>query len=263
MSRDACTSFFVLPDRRLRILVLCGNDRIPITMANVYAELLQEHDIRFIEEKVLSFRRIALFSLRRIKRLGLASLIGSYLFYLRKCIAKEQKTPKRYSPVLVSDNLSTDPYVRHHIDEFCPDLILIGFCGLLSWNFLEKAGSRPVINIHPGITPRYRGFGNIWAFYEDNAACAGYTIHQVDAGTDTGKRIEIGRLDFNGVDFDSIDVYAAAFAARRLALLILRQERPCIPECFANLPSACYGVPTLTVYRKARRNYERLFTRKR
>jgi methionyl-tRNA formyltransferase len=45
----------------------------------------------------------------------------------------------------------------------------------------------PVINVHAGITPRYRGVhGAYWALAEGRPASAGVTVHLIDAGIDTG-----------------------------------------------------------------------------
>lgn len=252
---SAATAFPFAPGVGKRILILCGDDAAPVRAANVYAETLKEHDIRFLEERVLSFRRIAVFSLRRLKRFGLLSLLGAYACYLEKLLFDKKAEAKGYRPALTTTNFSSDPAIAAYIRSFRPHMVIVGFCGLLSPDFLQRIDC-PVLNTHPGINPRYRGFGNIWAFFENNMACAGFTIHAVDAGIDTGKRLSVSRLDFTGIPFAEIEPYAAEQAARHLAGLILGRERAGIPAEFADLPSAFYGVPTWAVVRKARRNYE-------
>lgn len=45
----------------------------------------------------------------------------------------------------------------------------------------------PVLNLHAGINPTYRGqMGGYWSLVEEDAANFGATLHLVDAGTDTG-----------------------------------------------------------------------------
>jgi methionyl-tRNA formyltransferase len=45
----------------------------------------------------------------------------------------------------------------------------------------------PFINIHAGITPRYRGsHGAYWALANNDKENCGVTVHLVDAGIDTG-----------------------------------------------------------------------------
>ena len=191
-----------------------------------------------------------------MQRLGLFSLLDVYLLYAAKCFGCEAKAAKQYTPTLVSANISDDSAVERLLAEFKPDVIIIGFCGLLTPEFLHKAG-QPIYNTHPGINPRYRGFGNIWAFYENDFATTGYTIHQVDAGIDTGERVAAAHVSFAGVPFEATETHVAVLAARHMAALVLGQAQPHIPAEFASLNSRCYGVPALSVYRVARRNYNR------
>ncbi len=243
------------PGRKKRILVLCGNDAAPIAVANIYADALKDHEVRFIEEKILTPRRILAFSRRRLKRLGLRSLLGSYLLYVEMFLQGERREAKRYTPALVTADLSSDPAVLRFLRGFDPDLVIMGFCGLLSPAFLQSA-AKPMYNTHPGINPKYRGFGNIWAFYHNDFAAAGYTVHKVDEGTDTGERVAMARLSFDGVPFELHEVHAGQEAARRMADLILGKSLPEIPDEFRELPSACHGIPTWAEQRLARKNYE-------
>jgi hypothetical protein len=250
-----------LGQEKKRIMVLCGDEAPAITAANIYADCLRDHDVRFLEEKILTLGRILRFSRRRLRSLGFISLLGSCLFFLPQCFGLRKTPVKRYRPSLVSNDFSTDPRIADFVRDFKPDVVLVGFCGLLSRNFLRLL---PCIcfNIHPGINPRYRGFGNIWAFYEDNPGCVGYTIHEVDEGTDTGRRVVVTgldpRSDFKGVSFLDIDIHAAGLAAQRLCNLLLgREDVPAIADQFHGLPSVLYGAPTLPVFLRALRNYYR------
>lgn len=238
------------PGSRKRVLVLGGDDAPPVAAANVYANLLREHDLRFIEERVLSVRRITRFSLRRLQKKGPLSLLDSYLFYLEKLLAGERPEKRRYRPELRTAALGTDPAVRAFLRSFKPDLILIGFCGVLPPDFLQAAGC-PIINIHPGVNPRYRGFGNLWALSEGNSACTGYTIHAVDEGVDTGGRIAAAPVDFSGIPLARLDSHAARLAAAHLSGILLGTAKAGIPAAWKNLPSAFYGVPTRTACRRA------------
>ena len=242
--------------QKKRILIFCGDDAAPISAANIYAERLKDHELRFVEEKILSFKRIGKFSQRRFLRLGLFSLLDVYLLYAAKFFGFEKKARKQYTPSLVTANISDDPAVAELMAAFKPDLIIVGFCALLAPEFLHKAG--PIIyNTHVGINPRYRGFGNIWAFYENDFATTGYTIHQVDAGIDTGKRLAVAPVCFDGIPFAETETYVATLAARHMAELVLGQIKPSIPAEFEALDSRYYGVPGLSIYRAARKNYNR------
>lgn len=246
---------------RPRVLVMCGDEAPARAMANALAASLTECGLCFAEEKLLSLGRGLSFSRRRLRNKGPVSLLGCYAYYLRgfaRGVTGSEKAIRRlYEPSVHTASLSRDPAVASLVADFGPDLIVIGFCGVLAPGFL-RALPCPVLNIHPGINPRYRGHGNIWAYYEDNPALAGYTIHEVDEGVDTGNPVAVAPLDFTGVAFEDIDIHAAEAAAGRLARLIRGEEEPFVPEMFTGLPSRFYGVPTLGEYMKARRNYRRL-----
>ena len=64
----------------------------------------------------------------------------------------------------------------------------------------------PVINIHAGVTPRYRGVhGGYWALREGRPGLAGSTVHLVDPGIDTGGIL--AQATFTAGDADSIATY--------------------------------------------------------
>lgn len=242
----------------LRILIMCGDEAPARALANACAETLAGHELRFVEEKLLSFKRSLSFSWKRLKNKGPLSLLGCYCFYLRHFIKGKKEILREYRPLLRSSNLSRDKKLAALVKDFAPQLMIIGFCGILRPDFLRSAPC-PIINLHPGINPRYRGLGNIWAFYEKRPDCAGFTIHEVDEGVDTGRRLAVAALDFQGLSFEDIDIYAADQAARHLARMINQGLPGSVPEPFRDLPSRFYGVPTLGQYLKARDNYRSLY----
>lgn len=70
-----------------------------------------------------------------------------------------------------------------------PDLIIINGTRILP-NTLIASISCPLVNIHVGITPQYRGVhGGYWALKEGNPHLYGVTLHDVDKGIDTGQII--------------------------------------------------------------------------
>lgn len=72
------------------------------------------------------------------------------------------------------------------IDEIKPGAILLVSTRLMSARQLA-AMPCPVINLHAGINPNYRGqMGGYWSLRENNSPNFGATLHLVDAGTDTG-----------------------------------------------------------------------------
>ena len=72
------------------------------------------------------------------------------------------------------------------VTELDPGAILLVSTRLMSARQLS-AMPCPVINLHAGINPNYRGqMGGYWSLRESDADNFGATLHLVDAGTDTG-----------------------------------------------------------------------------
>jgi methionyl-tRNA formyltransferase len=65
-------------------------------------------------------------------------------------------------------------------------VVVISGTRIIGSNVLTAIGT-VVINMHAGITPRYRGtHGAYWALAEGHPEHAGVTVHVVDRGIDTG-----------------------------------------------------------------------------
>ena len=73
------------------------------------------------------------------------------------------------------------------IKTFNPACIVVAGTRILSREFLQNFRC-PILNIHAGITPLYRGVhGAYWALAEKRPELCGVTVHRVDAGIDTGE----------------------------------------------------------------------------
>ncbi len=82
----------------------------------------------------------------------------------------------------INDQAAVEAVRSAHVD-----LALIYGTRLLTAETLDQLGV-PIVNIHLGITPRYRGVhGGWWALYEGRRELVGTTIHYVDQGIDTGE----------------------------------------------------------------------------
>ncbi|THV11126.1 formyl transferase [Rhizobium rhizophilum] len=79
-----------------------------------------------------------------------------------------------------------DAETQDVIGQIRPGAILLVSTRLMSARQLA-AMPCPVINLHAGINPNYRGqMGGYWSLRENDAQNFGATLHLVDAGTDTG-----------------------------------------------------------------------------
>jgi folate-dependent phosphoribosylglycinamide formyltransferase PurN len=77
----------------------------------------------------------------------------------------------------------------------------------------------PVLNVHAGITPHYRGVhGGYWAFADGRPELAGTTVHLVDAGIDTGGIL--GQATFARSEHDTIATYPYLHLACGLPVLV-------------------------------------------
>jgi len=140
---------------------------------------------------------------RRRKKLGLFRTLGQVLFMVivhpfipkKPGRIKEILEDANISPNDIPSNLITnissvsDPKLATEIEIFNPDLIVINGTRILSKQLLKSINC-PIVNIHVGITPQYRGVhGGYWALKEKNPQLYGVTLHYVDEGIDTGRII--------------------------------------------------------------------------
>ena len=67
-------------------------------------------------------------------------------------------------------------------------LCLAGFMKILSRNFI-KSFSKPILNIHPSILPKYKGVNTHERAIKNNDKITGATVHRVNEKLDSGKII--------------------------------------------------------------------------
>ena len=180
-----------------KILLLCGAGHSSAAIANAIIDRFGEIDI--LEETGES--RV-IFLKRRIKRLGVVSTVGQVLF-VALVVPWLQRTAKVRINEIVMDarlDLSWPPgacrLIRvssvnsqaaiDHITGLCPDIVVVNGTRIISKKVINLLNCA-AINVHCGITPKYRGCnGGYWALANEDAESSGVTIHLVDAGVDTG-----------------------------------------------------------------------------
>ena len=110
--------------------------------------------------------------------------------------------------------------VRELLTETAPGCVVVSGTGIIGRKTLAAAPA--FINIHVGITPRYRGVhGGFWAVAEGHPELAGVTVHQVDAGVDTGGILGQATISIEpGDTFRTLPVkqYIAGFPLMRQAV---------------------------------------------
>ncbi len=137
----------------------------------------------------------------RFKKLGFLTVVGQLLFKVFLSFFMVPFSGRRKNAILdhyrcsieaIPESLISQLQDVHEGDwttllsTYKPDFILINGTRILKKKLLD-AMTVPVINIHAGITPMYRGVhGGYWSLVNDERHHFGATIHLVDAGVDTG-----------------------------------------------------------------------------
>ncbi len=137
---------------------------------------------------------------RRVRRLGYMTVAGQIAFQLFSrvltCESRQRRDEIRRRNGWKRDRPSqipcfdvssvNDNQTLELLSRLKPKVIVINGTRILSKRLLQSLDV-PILNLHAGITPAYRGVhGAYWAFARDDAAHAGVTVHRVDPGIDTG-----------------------------------------------------------------------------
>ena len=138
---------------------------------------------------------------KRVKKLGWFTVGGQVLFQLLIGKALAKNSQKRIEEILSHYQLSTKKIPGEKISEVAsvnseegirqlqdlnPAVVVVHGTRIISKKVLQSVNA-PFINIHAGITPRYRGsHGAYWALANNDKENCGVTVHLVDAGIDTG-----------------------------------------------------------------------------
>jgi folate-dependent phosphoribosylglycinamide formyltransferase PurN len=152
---------------------------------------------------------------KRIKKLGLLKVLGQVLFQTMVVPFLNLATSARKKEILEQFGLDDSPLPAAEVitvssvnDSSCiqklqeiePNLVIVNGTRIISGSVLNAVNCK-FINIHAGITPKYRGVhGAYWALLSDDPANCGVTVHLVDPGIDTGsiisqKTITVTRKD--------------------------------------------------------------------
>ncbi len=141
----------------------------------------------------------------RLKKIGLIKVTGQIMFSLLIVPFLKMKSKKRKAELLNLYNLSAESFdpansfqvnsvneeaCLHLLQQLQPDIILVNGTRIISKNILQSTKA-VFINMHVGITPKYRGsHGGYWALHNNDITNFGTTIHLIDTGVDTGAVIK-------------------------------------------------------------------------
>jgi hypothetical protein len=202
---------------------------------------------------------------RRARRVGWLTVVGQVLFVALLQPVLLRLGARRRSAILGTASLDKThrvpscrvPAVNDNetvvlLESIRPDLVVVHGTRIISARVLASAGC-PVINMHAGITPRYRGVhGGYWALSEQHPGWVGSTVHLVDAGVDTGGIL--AQDTFEVSDEDTIATYPDLHLVHGLPLLAAQTEKVMSGLELAPLPTSLapgtglYYHPTLWGY---------------
>ena len=187
-----------------KIVLLAGKG---ITTNILYKALTKDFTIHnIILEEPIS-RKV--FLKKRIRHLGFWEVTGQVLFQISIAKMLNLFSRKRKNEILKEFNLEDKPLppgkitqVKSVNDHECivalqkikPAIVVVIGTRIISKEVLACIDAK-FVNIHAGITPRYRNVhGAYWALVNNDGDNCGVTVHLVDPGIDTGSIIYQSRI---------------------------------------------------------------------
>lgn len=169
---------------------------------------------------------------RRIKKLGLPTVLGQILFVTGILPVMRFISRQRTQQIISENSVDISEIPARRIIEvpsvnsedaiaalqrFSPSVVVVNGTRIISEKVLTSIGAT-FINTHAGITPLYRGVhGGYWALASRDPGHCGVTVHQVDRGIDTGSII--AQACISPTPDDSFVTYPLLQIARAIPLL--------------------------------------------
>ncbi len=170
---------------------------------------------------------------KRVKKLGLVKVAGQVLFQLAIVPFLTRGSKKRKQEIIqqfsLDESAIPDVVIKHVfsvntdetlalLQQLQPDLVIVNGTRIITKRILNAVSCR-FINMHAGITPKYRGsHGSYWAYANDDEENSGVTVHLVDTGIDTGSILY--QAVIKATKQDNFTTYPVLQLAAGLPLLI-------------------------------------------
>ena len=208
-----------------RVVLLAGPGESTDIVANFLAARVP--DLVVVVEDPPSRWRMAR---RRARRVGWHVALGQVLFVALALPVLRRQGAGRRAAILRAAAADTSPRKADHrvpsvndgavvalLASLQPALVIVNGTRIIADRVLESAGC-PVVNMHAGITPRYRGVhGGYWALADLHPEWVGTTVHLVDSGIDTGGILAQAAFEVSGED--SFATYPSLHVVHGLPLL--------------------------------------------
>lgn len=244
-----------------RIIMLAGHGTSTAIVGNALAAAGYPPTTVILEDPLPHRQLLA----RRVKKLGLRTVAGQVAFQTVVVPALRRLAKARSAAILAQADLDPAPIDPARIirvpsvnasvtiarlRELQPALVIVNGTRILARSVLQTI-SAPIINMHAGITPLYRGVhGGYWALVEGRRDACGVTVHRVDAGIDTGAIL--GQALIDPQREDSFVTYPLLQLAAGIPILVAQagallegRESSCEPPAG---PSRLWSHPTIWGY---------------
>lgn len=246
-----------------KIVMLAGEGEYPFLVYNYLTDKGLKVEGLVIEKPISK----KTFLQRRIKSIGWLTVIGQILHRIFIVTLLQRTSKARIREIKEQMNLRSElpkdrtkviqvPSVNSneclgHLKSIDPKVVVVADTRIISKRIL-KAIPGKFINIHAGITPKYRGFhGGYWALANNDPENCGITIHLVDEGVDTGGILYQDRIAVTSRD----NYYTYPYLQLVKGLPILKQavedvllNKVKIKENPHNIKSKLYYHPTIWTY---------------
>lgn len=243
---------------KLKVLMLCGKGH---SSRILYHGIKNHVDVISVIQEEKSSKTN--FLKRRVKKLGLLTVVGQVLFMLLNRLS-EKSSSRRISEIVSTQNLDlseipnsickevysiNDESVKEWIAVLRPEAIVVNGTRILTKSLLD-AITVPIVNTHMGITPKYRGVhGGYWALANEDFSNCGVTVHFVDSGIDTGGVLKQAIIQVSSADNFNTYPYLQIGAAIPIMRQVLNEiQTGTVKAIDGVLPSKLYSHPTLWGY---------------
>jgi folate-dependent phosphoribosylglycinamide formyltransferase PurN len=236
------------------VAILTGASHLAQAAASRYVEALGRDHVVVIEERPPRAGKLARFVSRRSSARGAASAIDAVLGRAFQQIAGARLARGHAPPVepdLVVESVN-DPAIASYLGSRKVDLVILNLCAVVAGDQLARLGA-PVVNVHPGINPRYRGGGVTWTLSEGAFDLVGPTFHAAADKADAGVTLAIALIDpFDRPKGVEEILWEVHLRGVDLAIAYVKGEvLPPPPAWLSSLESRFYPYPGLSVWFRA------------